>query len=178
MLEIINIDINKLKPYKNNPRKNDEAVEYVANSIKEFGFKVPIIVDKDYEIIAGHTRLKAAQQLGLKEVPIIIADDLTEEQVKAFRLADNKVSENAYWDFDLLSEELKNIGLDMTQFSFNKILEEPLLTELEELDYDKKEYLIKIKFDKPEDFKRIEDELREYIDKLNANSVSVSGGYI
>lgn len=178
MLEIINIDINKLKPYKNNPRKNDEAVEYVANSIKEFGFKVPIIVDKDYEIIAGHTRLKAAQQLGLKEVPIIIADDLTEEQVKAFRLVDNKVSENAYWDFDLLSEELKNIGLDMTQFSFNKILEEPLLTELEELDYDKKEYLIKIKFDKPEDFKRIEDELREYIDKLNANSVSVSGGYI
>lgn len=177
-MEIINIDINKLKPYKNNPRKNDEAVEYVANSIKEFGFKVPIIVDKDYEIIAGHTRLKAAQQLGLKEVPIIIADDLTEEQVKAFRLADNKVSENAYWDFDLLSEELKNIGLDMTQFSFNKILEEPLLTELEELDYDKKEYLIKIKFDKPEDFKRIEDELREYIDKLNANSVSVSGGYI
>ncbi len=177
-MEIININIDELKPYKNNPRKNDEAVEYVANSIKEFGFKVPIIVDKDYEIIAGHTRLKAAQQLGLKEVPIIIADDLTEEQVKAFRLADNKVSENAYWDFDLLSEELKNIGLDMTQFSFNKILEEPLLTELEELDYDKKEYLIKIKFDKPEDFKKIEDELREYIDKLNANSVSVSGGYI
>ena len=120
MLKIINIDINKLKPYKNNPRKNDEAVEYVANSIKEFGFKVPIIVDKDYEIIAGHTRLKAAKQLGLKEVPIIIADDLTEEQIKAFRLADNKVSEVATWNFELLEQELGDIlDIDMSIFGFN-----------------------------------------------------------
>jgi ParB family chromosome partitioning protein len=119
MLKITNIDINKLKPYKNNPRKNDGAVEYVANSIKEFGFKVPIIVDKDYEIIAGHTRLKAAQKLGLKEVPCIIADDLTEEQVKAFRLADNKVSEIAEWDFNLLDNELSNIlDIDMSDFGF------------------------------------------------------------
>lgn len=125
MLKIINIDINKLKPYKNNPRKNDEAVEYVANSIKEFGFKVPIIVDKDYEIIAGHTRLKAAQQLGLKEVPIIIADDLTEEQVKAFRLADNKASEIAEWDFNLLDNELSNIlDIDMSNFGFDMFEEE------------------------------------------------------
>lgn len=124
-MEIINIDINKLKPYKNNPRKNDEAVEYVANSIKEFGFKVPIIVDKDYEIIAGHTRLKAAKQLGLKEVPIIIADDLTEEQVKAFRLADNKASEIAEWDFDLLNNELSNIlDIDMSNFGFDVFEEE------------------------------------------------------
>lgn len=124
-MEIINIDINKLKPYKNNPRKNDEAVEYVANSIKEFGFKVPIIVDKDYEIIAGHTRLKAAKQLGLKEVPIIIADDLTEEQVKAFRLADNKVSEIAEWDFNLLDNELSNIlDIDMSNFGFDVFEEE------------------------------------------------------
>ena len=124
-MEIINIDINKLKPYKNNPRKNDEAVEYVANSIKEFGFKVPIIVDKDYEIIAGHTRLKAAQQLGLKEVPIIIADDLTEEQVKAFRLADNKVSEAATWNFELLDNELSNIlDIDMGSFGFYMFEEE------------------------------------------------------
>lgn len=125
MLKIINIDINKLKPYKNNPRKNDEAVEYVANSIKEFGFKVPIIVDKDYEIIAGHTRLKAAKQLGLKEVPIIIADDLTEEQVKAFRLADNKASEIAEWDFNLLDNELSNIlDIDMSGFGFEMFEEE------------------------------------------------------
>ncbi|HHX68547.1 MAG TPA: ParB N-terminal domain-containing protein [Gallicola sp.] len=126
----MNIDINKLKPYKNNPRKNDEAVEYVANSIKEFGFKVPIIVDKDYEIIAGHTRLKAAQQLGLKEVPIIIADDLTEEQVKAFRLADNKVSEIAEWDFDLLDNELSNIlDIDMSILGFDVFEEEQEIIE-------------------------------------------------
>ena len=129
-MEIINIDINELKPYKNNPRNNDEAVEYVANSIKEFGFKVPIIVDKDYEIIAGHTRLKASQQLGLKEVPIIIADDLTEEQVKAFRLADNKVSEIAEWDFNLLDNELSNIlDVDMSGFGFEMFEEEPEIIE-------------------------------------------------
>lgn len=121
-MEIINININELKPYKNNPRKNDEAVEYVANSIKEFGFKVPIIVDRDYEIIAGHTRLKAAKQLGLKEVPIIIADDLTEEQVKAFRLADNKVGEIATWDFELLNRELDHIlNIDMSELNFETI---------------------------------------------------------
>ncbi len=136
MLKIINIDINKLKPYKNNPRKNDEAVEYVANSIKEFGFKVPIIVDKDYEIIAGHTRLKAAKQLGLKEVPIIIADDLTEEQVKAFRLADNKVSEIAEWDFNLLDNELSNIlDIDMSGFGFD-VFEEEEEQEIIEDDYE------------------------------------------
>ena len=120
MLEIINIDINKLKPYKNNPRKNDEAVDAVAESIKEFGFKVPIIVDKNYEIIAGHTRYKAAKKLKLKKVPVIYADDLSEEQVKAFRLADNKVSEIATWDFDLLNFELSEIDeIDMSKFGFD-----------------------------------------------------------
>ena len=141
MLKITNIDINKLKPYKNNPRKNDEAVEYVANSIKEFGFKVPIIVDKDYEIIAGHTRLKAAQQLGLKEVPIIIADDLTEEQVKAFRLADNKLSELAEWDFKLLDEELDNIlDIDMEDFSFHHV----------SIDWENIDEISKENYEKPE----------------------------
>ena len=90
-MEIINKKLTELIPYKNNPRKNDEAVKYVANSIKEFGFKVPIVIDKDNVIVAGHTRYKASQQLGLKEVPCIVADDLTEDQVYAFRLADNKV---------------------------------------------------------------------------------------
>ena len=124
-MEIINKKINELKPYKNNPRNNKEAVKYVANSIKEFGFKVPIVLDKNNEIIAGHTRLEASKKLGLKEVPCIIADDLTDEQVKAFRLADNKVSEIAEWDFDLLAEELKNINdLDMTDFGFDLDFEE------------------------------------------------------
>ena len=94
-MEIIYKKINEINPYEKNPRKNKEAVNYVAESIKEFGFKVPIIVDKDLTIVAGHTRYKAAKKLGMKEIPCIIADDLTPEQVKAFRLADNKVVEIA-----------------------------------------------------------------------------------
>lgn len=114
-----NVDINTLKPYENNPRINDNAVDAVVASIKEFGFKVPIIVDKDNVIIAGHTRLKAGLKLGLTEVPVIVADDLTPDQVKAFRLADNKVGELAKWDFNALEAELANIDLDMSQFTFD-----------------------------------------------------------
>lgn len=108
-------------PYAANPRKNDDAVEYVARSINEFGFKVPIIIDKDGFIIAGHTRYKAAKYLGMNEVPVICADDLTEEQVKAFRLADNKVAEMAEWNPDLLDLELDELKLDfdMSLFGFD-----------------------------------------------------------
>ena len=106
---------------KKNPKLNDEAVKYVANSIKEFGFKVPMVIDKNGTIVAGHTRYKASLELGLKEVPCIIADDLSEEQIKAFRLADNKVSEKSEWNFELLDEELKDIlELDMGDFGFEK----------------------------------------------------------
>lgn len=119
-MDVVNLKIKDLKPYEKNPRKNDGAVEYVANSIKEFGFKVPIVVDKDNVIVAGHTRYKAAKKLGLKEVPAIVADDLTDEQVKAFRLADNKVAEQAEWDIDLLGEELSDIlDIDMEDFGFS-----------------------------------------------------------
>ena len=124
-MNIKEIDIKVLKEYSNNPRNNEEAVEPVTNSIKEFGFKVPIIIDKDNVVIAGHTRLKAAKKLKLKTVPCIIADDLNEEQVKAFRLADNKVSEIATWDIDLLNIELDNIlNIDMEMFDFNLNVEE------------------------------------------------------
>lgn len=119
-MQIINKGLNEIRPYANNPRNNDGAVAYVANSIKEFGFKVPIVIDKDGEIVAGHTRYKAAKKLKLAEVPCIIADDLTEEQVKAFRLADNKVAEAAEWDFELLGSELDNIiDIDMDDFGFD-----------------------------------------------------------
>ena len=119
-MEIVNKKIDELIPYANNPRFNDEAVEYVANSIKEFGFKVPIVIDKNNEIVAGHTRYKASLELGLEEVPCIVADDLTDEQIKAYRLADNKVSEKAEWNFDLLNEELNDIlNIDMSDFDFN-----------------------------------------------------------
>lgn len=112
-----------LIPYENNPRNNDEAVDYVANSIESFGFKVPIIIDKDNVIIAGHTRLKAAQKLGLKEVPCVRADDLNEDQVKALRLADNKVGEIATWDLEKLELELDSIDIDMSEFGFDEITE-------------------------------------------------------
>lgn len=123
-LQIVYKKIDELIPYENNPRNNDRAIEAVAKSIKEFGFKVPLIIDKDGEIAAGHTRLKAAKELGLEEVPCIIADDLSEAQIKAFRIADNKVSEFSDWDFELLDnelEELKDMELDfnMEDFGFS-----------------------------------------------------------
>ena len=119
-MNIIEMDINDLIPYEQNPRRNDSAVDAVAESIKEFGFKVPIIVDKDNVIVAGHTRHKAAQKLGIEFVPVIRADDLSEEQVKAFRLADNKTGELAGWDFEKLEAELAEIeNIDMESFGFN-----------------------------------------------------------
>ena len=117
--QIIYKPLGELKPYKRNPRKNDGAVDAVAASIKEFGFKVPIVIDTNGEIVAGHTRLKAAKKLGLAEVPCIIADDLTPEQIKAFRLADNKTAELTEWDFELLQLELEDIKLDMSDFGFD-----------------------------------------------------------
>ena len=121
--------------YDNNPRNNDEAIQSVANSIKEFGFKVPIVITKDNVIIAGHTRLKAAVLLDLKEVPCIIADDLNDEQIKAFRLADNKTAELATWDFSKLEEEMSYINMDMLQFGFEE-LEELLPDNASDDDFD------------------------------------------
>jgi hypothetical protein len=120
-LKIEYIDIDKIKPYEKNPRHNEEAIPYVMNSIKEFGFKVPIIIDKNDVIVAGHTRYKASLELGLNEVPCIIADDLTEDQIKAFRLADNKVAEKAEWDFNMLDAELADLDIDMKDFGFDKL---------------------------------------------------------
>ena len=123
-MKIIEKNVSELIPYENNPRNNDDAVEKVAASIKEFGFKVPIVIDSNNVIVAGHTRLRAAQQLELKKVPVIVADDLSEEQIKAFRLADNKTSEFASWDLTLLDQELGDIGeIDMSDFGFDDPLD-------------------------------------------------------
>ena len=121
-VKIVDKPIEWLRPYENNPRNNEQAVEAVANSIKEFGFKVPIVATIDGEIVNGHTRFKAAKFLKLKTVPVLIADDLTEEQIKAFRLADNKTGELADWDVELLYSELDELtGFDMTMFGFEDI---------------------------------------------------------
>lgn len=118
-MEIINKKLSELKPYERNARKNDKAVDTVVRSISEFGFRVPILIEKDGTIVAGHTRYKACKKLHKREVPCIVVDDLTDEQIRAFRLADNKVSEIADWDFQLLDDELDTIlNIDMSDFGF------------------------------------------------------------
>lgn len=120
--QIVYKNVDELIPYQNNPRINKEAVKYVSESIKNYGFRNPIILDKNDVIIAGHTRLESAKKLGFTQVPCIVADDLTEKQIKAFRLADNKVSEFSQWDNDLLNlelEELNNLDIDMSDFGFD-----------------------------------------------------------
>lgn len=117
-MKIVEKKLDEIIPYENNPRFNDNAVEYVANSIREFGFRQPIVVDKDMVIIAGHTRLKAAYKLGLETAPVVIAEDMTEEQVRAYRIADNRVSDFSIWDTKTLLDELSEISDDLfTGFS-------------------------------------------------------------
>ena len=121
-LKIQKISINDIKMYENNPRNNDEAIKYVANSIKKFGFKVPVIIDKNHTIIAGHTRFKAAKKLNIENLPCLIADDLDDKQIKAFRLADNKVSEFSDWNFELLNQELSKLAdFPMSDFGFESL---------------------------------------------------------
>ena len=129
-MKIQMMDIDSIHPYENNPRKNEKAVDAVANSIKQFGFKNPIIVDKDNVIISGHTRRLASIALGLRKVPVIVGDDLTEEQVKAFRLADNRVAELAVWDEDLLKQEMaKVLDMDLTDFGFKQDVIDEILAD-------------------------------------------------
>jgi site-specific DNA-methyltransferase (adenine-specific) len=121
--KIVLLPLAEIRPYDKNPRKNANAVKYVKESIRQFGFKVPIVIDSNRVIVCGHTRLLAAKSLGMTEVPCIMADDLTDDQVKAFRLADNKVGEFAEWDLDLLGDELDAIAdasdIDMGDFGFD-----------------------------------------------------------
>lgn len=132
-MQIANVNIGDLIPYEKNPRNNGEAVEYVANSIREFGFKVPIVIDKHNVIVCGHTRFLAAKKLNLETVPCIKADDLTDEQIRAYRIADNKVSEFSQWDLDLLGNELDALlDFDMTAFGFFDDDEESIEELLEE----------------------------------------------
>lgn len=131
-IKIDYIKTDDLIPYINNPRFNDNAVDAVASSIKNFGFKVPIVIDVDKEIINGHTRLKAAKKLGLDEVPVIMADDLDDAQIKAFRLADNKTAEISEWDFNVLSAELAELeDIDMSEFGFDDLIEDDFDTDFE-----------------------------------------------
>ncbi len=142
-MTIQEISVNDISPYKQNPRDNSQAIKAVAESIKQFGFKVPIVLDKNNEVVAGHTRLKAAIQLGLTTVPCLIADDLTDAEIKAFRLADNKTAELAEWDIELLSlelEELNKLDLDFSMADFGFELDgetsDTAESEIQEDDFD------------------------------------------
>lgn len=120
-LEVIYKDIKDIKPYENNPRDNSKAIEQVMKSIEEFGFKVPIVINKDGTIVTGHTRYEACKRLGLKEIPCIIADDLNEKQIKAFRIADNKVTDYSIWDNSKLLEELQSLDDIFTGFEISEL---------------------------------------------------------
>jgi len=119
-MKIIQMNIKDIKPYSNNPRKNDKAIDKVAESIKQFGFRQPLVIDKDNIIIVGHTRYSAAKKLKVKSLPVVIADDMTEQQIKAYRIADNKTNEFAEWDLELLASELEDIDM-FTGFDENEI---------------------------------------------------------
>jgi ParB-like chromosome segregation protein Spo0J len=173
-MNIVELALTDIKPYENNPRYNDEAATYVAESIDRFGFKIPIIVDKDYVIIAGHTRYKAAHILGLVTVPCIIADDLDEKQVKAYRIADNRMAELSEWNFDKYNEEVQ------------KMLNSGMLDDIELFDLFCKEedissdmfdlgaigvYRLTIETDSDEDIEKI----KEITSKYEGTEVKVNG---
>lgn len=132
-MQIQMMKVSDIRPYERNPRNNDAAVDAVAKSIQEFGWRAPIVVDKDMVIVAGHTRLKAAIKLGMAEVPVHVASDLTPEQIQAYRIADNKTGEIAEWNYDLLPLELKELqgeGFDMSLLGFDTSELEKLLSDV------------------------------------------------
>lgn len=171
-MNIVEMQLSELKPYENNPRYNDEAVTYVAESIDRFGFKIPIIVDKDYVIIAGHGRYAAAKKLGLKEVPCIYANDLNEEDCNLFRIVENEASAKANWDIDKLIEEINDCDDVFTGFKYKELeaLGEKLVEEAkainESLDdklKEKAKYKITVVVNQHEISKELYDKIKEGI---------------
>lgn len=137
--QVVYQDISQIHPYENNPRNNEAAIEPVAQSIKRFGFRVPILIDGKGTIIAGHTRYEAAKRLGMDKVPCIQVDDLTDEQIRAYRIADNKVAEASSWNDDVLRAEmdaLKALDVDLTDTGFSEVELDGLLREVEDADFE------------------------------------------
>ena len=155
-------------PYENNPRKNADAVEPVKESIKRYGFKVPMILDAENVIVAGHTRFEAAQELGLTEVPVIYADDLTEEQVREFRLVDNKTAEFAEWDFTKLEEELSEINFGDFDFGFSQSDEMDIDESDLDDDTEKNGVVVTLRFGSSSDYDAYEESIKNLADEANA----------
>ena len=131
-MEIVTRKLSEIKPYPNNPRKNDEAVAAVAESIKQCGYCAPIIVDETGIILAGHTRLKALKKLGWKQAEVVVRDGLTEEQKQKYRLLDNKTGEFAKWDIEMLQTELETVDFEGFDFGFEALVDEPNAIDLDE----------------------------------------------
>ena len=161
-MKIVDVKLKDLKPYDNNPRHNVKAIKPVKESILKFGFKVPLVIDKNNVIVCGHTRFYASKEIGLDKVPCIVADDLTDEQINAFRLVDNRVSEFADWNFDKLAEELSDLqDFDFEPFGFDDLMAglEPLEEETEQAN------LIKSLNVKSENLKELNDLFNELVER-------------
>jgi len=177
-MKIENADINTIKPYEKNPRKlKDSAIEKVAMSLKEYGFRQPIVVDKDRIIVVGHTRYRASKKLGLKEVPITIADNLTPEKINAYRIADNRTAEESEWDYKLLQEEFSNLvdekfNLELTGFNEDELkkylaMEEDFEVDLPEINDEDKQPFQQITFTLHNEQYEIVQQALDYIKKQN-----------
>lgn len=165
--------LDEIMPYERNPRNNDESVKLVANSIKEFGFKQPIVVDAAGVIVCGHTRYLAAQELGLEKVPTVVADDLTPYQIKAYRLADNKTAEHSNWDYSLLDLEINelNMEFDMSDFGFDDYEDQDL--ELDNLFDEEPETKNKDTFKLTLTFpKNKENIIKDYVDEIGRDKIA------
>lgn len=169
-MKIDYIDINLIKPYKNNPRINKNAIEKVAESIKEFGFKVPIVINKNNVIINGHTRYEASKKLKLKKLPVIYANDLNDEQQRLFRIVDNKSQDLAEWDFLKLDEEIDKIPLDLSKFGFEDnildFIEETLDSGLAGYESEKELFGITITFEN-----KYEDLVKKAVNKYGKEAI-------
>jgi len=183
-IELIPLD--QIIPYHNNPKEHPpEQVKKIASSIKEFGFLVPVIVDSDYDLIAGHGRYEAAKLIGMDKVPGLKAEHLTDAQVKAFRLADNRVAESE-WNYEQLLTELDLVGNEFTGFDDDEIFEMeeslkeiPMSGDLEKLDKEENPPTMNVRFENPEDFRKMEDDLRKLIkDKYPDTNIFISSGEI
>lgn len=169
-MKVVYLTPGDLIPYKKNAKQHPpEQVEHIANSIKEFGFRQPLVIDRDNVVVIGHGRLLAAKRLGLEKVPCTMADDLTEEQIKALRLADNKTNESE-WDFSLLESELEDLktDFDMSDFGFFEELP-PIPTNLDAEDEAGEEKLsVKLTFVNFTAYSMYEDELKEIAQRMGA----------
>ena len=165
-MEIKMVKLSEIVPYENNPRKNADAVEPVKQSIMQFGFRNPMILDAENVIVAGHTRYLAAQELGLQEVPVLYADDLTEEQIQKYRLVDNKTAEYAEWDFEKLEEELAQLDFGDFDFGFNNDMEIDE-TDLDD-DTEKTVTAVTLRFENVSDYEIVEERLKNLAEEGNA----------